>query len=205
MIDVIGTLDNFTLLPTPVLDDTEASGFRTEQRMQVSLKAASDEEALTIEFRPGADGRFDTDAPSEALLNQWIESGELVQAFCASVRAQPFQHKPGKTYRKKGKSMQVGAETVEMESFVVFSGVSMAPLAGGPALDEQVRKARASYKAKQREYRAKRNAERVAQMEAQMGERVQQMRERQAAQAQQMAQAAGQPAEAVAANGRRRA
>ncbi|HLY31053.1 MAG TPA: hypothetical protein VKQ36_08485 [Ktedonobacterales bacterium] len=198
MIDVIGPVDNFTVLPTPVLDDNEASGVRIEQRMQVSLKSAADEDLLTIEFRPGADGRFDTDAPSEALLNQWIESGELIQAFCSSVRAQPFQHKPGKTYRKKGKSIQVGAETVEMESFVVFAGVSMAPLAGGPALDEQVRKARASYKAKQREYRAKRNAERVAQMEAQMGERVQQMRERQAAQ--QAAQAA-QPTEATAANG----
>jgi len=203
VIDVIGPVDNFTVLPTPVLDENEPSGVRVEQRLQVTLKSAADEEALTIEFRPGTDGRFDADAPSEALLNQWIESGELIQAFCSSVRSQPFQHKPGKTYRKKGKTIQVGAETVEMESFMVFAGVSMAPLVGNPDLEERVRKARASYKAKQREYRAKRNAERVAQMEAQMGERVQQLRERQAQQAAQAA-AAAQP-EAVAANGRRRA
>ncbi|GEM_PF-1663272 len=199
VIDVIGTVDNYTILPTPVLDDNEPTGVRIEQRMQVSLKAASDEAVLTIEFRPGSDGRFGGDAPAENLLTQWIESGDLIQAFCASVRSQPFQHKEGKTYRKKGKQIQVGNETVEMDTFVVFAGVSMAPLVGGPALEEQVRKARSAYKQNQREYRAKRNAERVAQMEAQMAERVKQLQEQRAAQ-----QAAGQP-EATAANGRRRA
>ncbi len=197
MIDVIGTVDNFTLVPSPVIDATDPKGVRIEQRLQVSLKSASDEDTLTIEFRPGTDGRASNDAPSEALLSQWIESGELVQAFCASVRAQPFQHKPGKTYRKKGKAIQVGAETVEMESFVVFAGVSMAPLANGPALEDVVRKARSAYKLNQRAYRNKRNAERVAQLEAQMAERIRQMQEQQAA------QATGQPAEA-AANVRRR-
>lgn len=199
MIDVIGTLDNFTTLPSPVLDETHPDGYRIEQRLQVSLKAASNEKQYTIEFRLGTDGQG-SDTPSEAQLTQWIESGELVQAFCSGLSARPFVHQADKQYRTRGKEVQIGSETASLDAFVVFAGVGMAPLANGPALDEIVRKSRVAFKQNQRTYRAQRNTERVAQMEAQMGERVRQLKERQAAQAGQT----GQPTEAAAASGRRR-
>ncbi len=198
MIDVIGTLDNFTILPSPVLDDTAADGYRIEQRLQVSLKAASNEKPFTIEFRLGADGQSG-DAPSESQLTQWIESGELVQAFCSGLSARPFVHQPEKQYRTRGKEVQIGAETAALDAFVVFAGVGMAPLANGPALEEIVRKSRVAFKQNQRAYRAQRNSERVAQMEAQMGERVRQLKERQATQT-----TASADGTAAAPSGRRR-
>ena len=202
MIDVIGTIDNFTTLPSPVLDETVPEGYRIEQRLQVSLKAASNEKQYTIEFRLSTDGQS-SDAPSEAVLTQWIESGELVQAFCTGLSARPFVHSPEKQYRTRGKEVQIGAETASLDAFVVFAGVSMATLANGPALDEIVRKSRVAFKQNQRAYRAQRNTERVAQMEAQMGERVRQLKERQAEQAAQSAPPAA-AADAAAATARRR-
>ncbi len=200
MIDVIGTIDNFTTLPSPVIDETIPAGYRIEQRLQVSLKAASDEKQYTVEFRLSAGGQA-SDAPSEAVLTQWIESGELVLAFCTGLSARPFVHQDGKQYRTRGKEVQIGAETAALDAFVVFAGVSMAPLTNGPALDAVVRQARVAFKQNQRAYRTQRNTERVAQMEAQMGERVRQMKERQAAEA---AAQATPTTEAAASNGRRR-
>ena len=35
----VGTVDNFEILPTPVLDESAPEGYRMEQRLQVSLKS----------------------------------------------------------------------------------------------------------------------------------------------------------------------
>ena len=41
MFAVIGTVDNYTILPSPVLDDSDPKGYRIEQRLQVTLKLAA--------------------------------------------------------------------------------------------------------------------------------------------------------------------
>ncbi len=197
VIDVIGSVDNFAVVPSAVLDDSQPNGYRVEQRLQVTLKSASDERTYTIDFRL-SEG---SEAPSEAQLGQWIESGELVQAFCLAVFSRPFVHREDKVYRSKGKEVQVADQTIAVDAFSTFSGVSMAPLVGGPALDEVVRRARAAYKLGQREYRAQRNAVRAQEAEARMLERVREMKARKDQEAAQ----AGATAEPAAANGRRRA
>jgi hypothetical protein len=79
----------------------------------------------------------------------------------------------------------------------------MAPLAGGPPLEDVVKQVRAAYKRSQREFRARRNSERVRQLEGQLEERVRQMKERRAAQEAEKAAAPGAEA-AAAASGRKR-
>ena len=198
MLVCIGTVDNFILMPSPVLDES-AQGFHLEQRLQVTLQAAANERQLMIEYRLGEG----SDAPSEQLLNAWLESGDLVEALCTGLTARPFIQNKDKTYRRQGKAVQVGDETAHLDTMVVFAGASMSTLADAKPIAEAVKAARASYKRGQREYRAQRNAERVKQMEAQVADRVKQMRERQAAE--ETAKAAGSAtAEPAGANGRKR-
>jgi hypothetical protein len=199
MLVCIGTVDNFILVPSPILDESE-QGFHLEQRLQVTLQSAANERQLMIEFRTGEG----SDAPSEQLLNTWLESGELVEALCSGLTARPFKQDESKTYQRKGKEIQVGEETAHIDTMVVFAGAAMAPLSAARPLDEAVKAARASYKRGQREYRAQRNAERAKQMEAQVLDRVKLMRERKAAEdAAKAATAAAEP-EAAGANGRKR-
>jgi len=195
----IGTVDNFTILPSPVLDETAPQGYRVEQRLQVTVKAASNEQTQTVEFRLGDESQ----APGEEQLTKWLESGETVQAFCTGLSARPFLHQEGKTYRSRGREVRIGETTASLDAFVVLAGVSMAPLAGGPAIDDVVKQVRAAYKRSQRDFRARRNVERVKQLEGQLEERVRQMKERRAAQEAEKA-AAAPGAEAAAANGRKR-
>jgi hypothetical protein len=199
MLVCIGTVDNFILMPSPVLDESE-QGFHLEQRLQVTLQAAANERQLMIEFRLGEG----SDAPSEQLLTTWLESGELVEALCTGLTARPFMQNKDKTYRRQGKAVQVGEETAYLDTMVVFAGASMAPLADAQPIGEAVKAARAAYKRGQREYRAQRNAERMKQMEAQVGERVKQMRERKASEEAAKAAAAAGGAEAAGTNGRKR-
>jgi hypothetical protein len=177
MIDLVGPVANVTVVPTPLLDDSAPKGYRIEQRLQVTLTLASNErQQYTVEFRLGEDSL----APSTELLTKWLESGELVQAFCTGLAARPFVHAKEKTYQRRGRQVQVGDQTAELDAFVVFAGSSMAPLESGSPLEEQVKQARATYKRSQRAYRDQRNAARVAQIEAQLEERVRQMQERRA-------------------------
>jgi hypothetical protein len=195
----IGTIDNFVVLPSLVPDDSEQGG-HIEQRLQVTLQAAANErQQLMIEFRLGEG----SEAPSEQLLNTWLESGDLVEALCTGLTARPFKQDKDKTYRRQGKAVQVGDETVHLDTMVVFAGASMAPLTEARPLQEAVKAARAAYKRGQREYRVQRNAERVKQMEAQMVERIKQLRERKAAEDTARA-AAGGAAEPAGTNGRKR-
>jgi hypothetical protein len=200
MYGYIGTIDNFTILPTPVLDETAAEGYRIEQRLQVTIKAASNEQAQTVEFRLGDESQ----APAEQQLVSWLESGEIVIAYCTGLNARPFVHQEGKTYRSKGREVQIGEVTAALDAFVVLAGVSMAPLSGGPALEDVVRQVRAAYKRSQRDYRQRRNAERVKQLEAQLPERVRAMQERRVTQAAQAVEASTAAADAPASNGRKR-
>jgi hypothetical protein len=201
MLVCIGTVDNFILLPSPVPDESE-QGYHTEQRLQVTLQAAANERQLMIEFRLGEGA----EAPSEQLLNTWLESGDLVEALCTGLTARPFKQDKDKTYRRQGKAVQVGDETVHLDTMVVFAGASMAPLTEAKPLQEAVKAARAAYKRGQREYRQQRNAERVKQMEAQMGERIKQLRERKAAEdaAKAAAGSAAGEADPAGTNGRKR-
>jgi hypothetical protein len=197
MFAVIGTVDNYTILPSPVLDDSDPKGYRIEQRLQVTLKlAANERQHYTVEFRLGDESQ----APSTDLLTKWLESGELVQAYCAGLAARPFVHAKDKTYQRRGRQVQLGDQTAELDAFVVFAGSAMSPLEAGSPLEEQVKHARAVYKRSQRAYRDQRNAARVAQMEARLEERVRQMQERRATADAEKATAG----EAVGTNGRRR-
>src|SRR5258708_14525550 len=198
MLVCIATVDTFILTPSPVLDDSE-QGFHLEQRLQVTLQAAANERQLMIEFRLGEG----SDAPSEQLLNAWLESGDLVEALCTGLTARPFVQNKDKTYRRQGKAVQVGEETAHLDTMVVFAGASMSTLADAKPIGEAVKVARASYKRGQREYRAQRNAERVKQMEAQMADRVKQLRERKAAEDATKA-AASSAGESASTNGRKR-
>ncbi len=123
MFAVIGTVDNYTILPSPVLDDADPKGYRIEQRLQVTLKlAANERQQYTVEFRLGDESQ----APSTDLLTKWLESGELVQAYCAGLAARPFVHSKEKTYQRRGRAVQIGDQTAELDAFVVFAGSAMA-------------------------------------------------------------------------------
>src|SRR5258707_678171 len=120
-----------------------------------------------------------------------------------TILPSPFLHQEGKTYRSRGREVQIGETTAALDAFVVLASVSMAPLAGGPALEDVVKQVRAAYKRNQRDFRARRNSERVKQLEGQLEERVRQMKERRAAQEAEKA-AVAPFGEAAAANGRKR-
>jgi hypothetical protein len=198
----LGTVDNFEILPTPVLDEGAPEGYRMEQRLQVSMKMASDERQITVEFRLGDD----SDAPAEQQLNAWLESGELVQAFCTGLAARPFVHQEGKNYRTRGKEVQIGDAKAALDAFVVFAGFAMSPLGEGAlTIEDGVRKARAAYKRGQRAYRERRSAERLKQLQDGMPERIRLMKERKATQdAEKAAAQAVQEEAATAQNGRKR-
>lgn len=196
MFVTVGTVNNFITLPTPVLDETQAEGYRIEQRLQVTLNSAADERQVTVEFRLGAD----SDAPAEQALNTWLETGDIVQAFCTGLAARPFVHAEDKVYRTKGKEVQIGDKKAALDAFVVFAGFAMAPLGDTTlSLEEAVRKAKAAYKRGQRAYRAQRSAERLQQMQEEMPKRIEEMKQRKAE------QDAEKATEATAAqNGRRK-
>jgi hypothetical protein len=193
MFDYIGIPDNYQIVPTPILDETQPQGYRVEHRLQVTLKAASNERGYTVEFRLGDDSQ----APSEEQLNTWIDSGELVQAFCSAVTARPFVHQEGKQYQARGSKKEINGAEAILDTFVIFAGVSMAPLAGNAALEDLVKQVRSAFKRSQRQYRAQRSAERAKQQEAQLEERARQLLERKAQQ-----DAENATAEPVGANGR---
>jgi membrane protein involved in colicin uptake len=119
------------------------------------------------------------------------------------LAARPFVHREGKSYRTRGKEVQIGDAKAALDAFVVFAGFAMAPMGEGAlTIDEAVRKARAAYKRGQRAYRERRSAERLKQLEAEMPERIKQLQERKAAQdAEKQTQAAE---EATSQNGRKR-
>lgn len=194
MFDVLGFLDNYQLIPTPVLDESQPQGYRVEQRLQATLKSASNERNYTVEFRLGDDSQ----APSEQQLTAWIDAGELVQAFCSTVTARPFVHQEGKNYQARGSEREINGAKAVLDTFIVFAGVSMAPLVGGPSLEEIVKQVRSDFKRSQRVYRAQRNAERAQEQEEKLAERAKQMLERKK---QQDAEKAEQDS-AAAANGR---
>src|SRR5262245_32262948 len=131
MLVCIGTVDNFIVLPSPVLDDS-AQGYHLEQRLQVTLQAAANDRQLLIEFRL-SEG---SDAPSEQLLNAWLESGDVVEALCTGLTARPFIQQRDKTYRRQGKAAQVGEETAHLDTMVVFAGASMSTLAQAKPVEE---------------------------------------------------------------------
>jgi hypothetical protein len=202
MFTAIGNVGNFIVVPNLVPDETDPSGGRRDDRLQVTLELASNEKTVTIEFRLGEG----SEAPAEQQLMKWLEDGELVQAFCTGCTAKPFIHNPEKTYRNAGKEVEVAdGVKAEIDAFVVFAGVSMAPLAGGPALEEVVKKVRAAHKRSQRDFRLRRNAERLRELEEQLPARLKAMQERKAAQAAAAAEKAQADAGATAGpNGRKR-
>src|SRR5262249_59894460 len=82
----IGTIDNFLILPSPVLDESAPGGSRIEQRLQVTIKAASNEQTQTVELRLGDESA----APGEEQLTKWLESGETGQSLCPCRSPPPF-------------------------------------------------------------------------------------------------------------------
>jgi hypothetical protein len=203
MLITMGSVDNFNTVVQPVPDESE-QGWHREERLQVSLKLAANERPALIEFRLGEDSQ----APSTQLLTQWLESGEVVQAYCTGISARPFVQKEGKTYRTRGKAVELeqqrGDELIKvnanLDAMIVFLGHAMAPLSGGMTAEEALKQTRAAYKRGQRLYRERRNAERAEQMEVQLEERARQMLARRAEQ-----QAQREPATTAAAgNGRKR-
>jgi hypothetical protein len=197
MLMLISTIDNALTLPTPVLDDSP-QGYHLEDRMQVTVKSLANDKSYTVEFRLGEG----SDAPAEAQLIQWMESGETVRVVCSGVTARPFVHQDGKQYRSRGSAKEINGAAAVLDTLIVFAGQSITPASATFDLDEEVRQARGAYKKAQREFRARLNAERIAKSQAQLAERVAKMQEARAKQQQQQQQAA--PAGADAAAGGRR-
>jgi len=201
MFDAIGTVANFITVPNLVPDEAEPTGGRRDDRLQVTLELASNEKTVTVEFRLGEG----SEAPAEAQLTKWLEDGELVQAFCSGCTAKPFLHRADKTYRNASKEVEVAdGVTAELDAFVVFAGVAMAPLAGGPALEDVVKQVRAAHKRSQRDFRLRRNAERLKELEEQLPARLKAMQERRAARQAAEQEKVGAEAAGAATNGRKR-
>ncbi|MBA3824325.1 MAG: hypothetical protein H0X24_10585 [Ktedonobacterales bacterium] len=201
MIIHIATADNAFVLPTPVLDDTE-KGYHLEDRMQVTVRSPANDKTATVEFRLDAE----SDAPTLAQLDAWIESGDLLRVVCSGVTARPFIHQEGKQYRSRGSEKEINGQTATLDTLIIFAGQSIT-LASEPFdADEEVRRARGAYKKAQRSYRQRTNAERLARTNAGMEERIAKMRE--AAKAKEAAAAAASPAapatDGTGQNGRRR-
>ena len=170
MLVTIGTVENFIITPSPILDDSE-QGYHLEERLQVTLKSAIDEHPLMIEFRLG-----DTSAaPSEQVLATWLVEDELVAAYCTGISARPVVQK------QRGEA-QGGEHTARTDAMVVLAGQSMVALSEGIDLREAVKSVRVAHKRAQRDYLLRRNAERVEQLKAQLPERIQQLKRRQGVQ-----------------------
>ncbi|MBA3826296.1 MAG: hypothetical protein H0X24_20645 [Ktedonobacterales bacterium] len=200
MIIHIATADNAFVLPTPVLDESE-QGYHLEDRMQVTVRSPANDKTATVEFRLDEG----SDAPSLDQVDAWIESGDLLRVVCSGVTARPFTHQEGKQYRSRGSEKEINGQTVTLDTLIIFAGQSIA-LASAPFdAEEEVRKARGSYKKAQRAYRQRSNAERLAKTNAGMEERIAKMRE--AAKAKEAAAAtpgAAPATDAPSGNGRRR-
>jgi len=56
MFDFIGTLDNFAVVNSVVLDESQPKGYRLEERLQATVKSASNEKGYTVEYRLGDTG-----------------------------------------------------------------------------------------------------------------------------------------------------
>ncbi len=187
MLMLISTIENAVVLPTPVLDDS-AQGYHVEDRMQVTVRSVANDKTYTVEFRLGEG----SDAPAEAQLIQWMESGETVRVTCSGVSARPFVHQEGKQYRSRGAQKEINGATAVLDTLIVFAGQAIAPASQAFDLDEEVRAARGAYKKAQREFRQRLNAERIERTKAQLEERVARMKEARAKQQQtQPADAAG--------------
>jgi hypothetical protein len=179
MLMLISTIDNALTLPTPVLDDSP-QGYHLEDRLQVTVKSLANDKSYTVEFRLGAE----SDAPAEAQLIQWMESGEAVRVVCSGVTARPFVHQEGKQYRSRGSEKEINGTSAVLDTLIVFAGQSIVPASATFDLDEEVRKARGAYKKAQREFRQRLNADRVEKAKAQLAERVAKMQEARAKQQQ---------------------
>ena len=77
--------------------------------------------------------------PPRALFNQWLESGDLVEALCTGLTARPFMQNKDKTPRRQGKEVKVGDEIAYLDTMVVFAGASMSTLADAKPIDERSR------------------------------------------------------------------
>jgi hypothetical protein len=178
MFDTIGTIENYNKVPSPVLDETQAQGYRVEERLQVAIKAASNERTYTVEFRLGDDSQ----APSEQQLNTWMDGSELVQAYCSAITARPFVHQEGKQYQARGSKKEINGAEAILDTFIVFAGVSMAALEDTSPLAAVVKQVRGDFKRSQRAYRAQRNAEKALEQQAKLEERARQLLDRKAQQ-----------------------
>jgi hypothetical protein len=197
MIVHFATADNCLVLPQPIPDESEKH-YHLEERMQVSLRAPDNDKQYTIEFRLDEG----SNAPTQAQVDDWIESGELLRVVCSGVSARAFAHQEGKQYRSRGSEKEINGQTVTLDTMVIFAGQSIT-LASDPFdVEDEVRKARGAYKKAQRAFRQRINAEKVEKAKAGIEERVAKMQE--AAKAREAAAAAGTPDGAAAGTGRRR-
>src|SRR6185437_11252974 len=179
MLMLISTIDNAITLPTPVLDES-AQGYHLEDRMQVTVKSVANDKSYTVEFRLGEG----SDAPAEAQLIAWMEGGDTVRVVCSGVTARPFVHQDGKQYRSRGSEKEINGSAAVLDTLIIFAGQSISPASDAFDLEDEMRKARGSYKKAQREFRQRLNAERVEKAKAQMDERVAKMKEARAKQQQ---------------------
>jgi hypothetical protein len=171
MLATIGTVENFNITLSPILDDSE-QGYHLEEHLQVTLKSAIDEQPLMIEFRLG-----DTSAaPSEQVLSTWLVEDELVAALCTGISVRSVAV-------KQRREAQGDEHTARTDTMVVLAGQSMVALSAGIDLREAVKKARVANKLAQRDDLLRRNAERVEQLRAHLPERIQQLKRRQGVQA----------------------
>jgi hypothetical protein len=168
MLATIGTVENFIITPSPILDDSE-QGYHLEERLQVTLKSAIDEQPLVIEFHLGNSST----APSEQVLATWLVEDELVAALCTGISARPIA--------QQRRAAQDDEQATRMDTMVVLAGHSMVALSEGIDLREAVKSVRTAHKRAQRDYLLRRNAERVEQLKARLPERVQRLRSRQGA------------------------
>jgi hypothetical protein len=163
MLATIGTVENFNITLSPILDESE-QGYHLEEHLQVTLKSAIDEQPLMIEFRLG-----DTStAPSEQVLSTWLVEDELVAALCTGISTRSVAV-------KQRREAQGDEQTARTDTTVALSGQSMVALREGIDLREAVKTARVAHKRAQRDYLLHRNAERVEQLRAHLPERIQQL------------------------------
>jgi hypothetical protein len=171
MLATIGTVENFSMTLSPILDDSE-QGYHLEEHLQVTLKSAIDEQPLVVEFRLGGSSA----APSEQVLATWLVEDELVAALCTGISTRPVTSRQ----RREAQGDEPAART---DTMVVLAGQSMVALSEGIDLREAVKTTRVVHKQAQRDYLLRRNAERVEQLRAHLPERIQQLKRRQAMQA----------------------
>ena len=180
MIDVLLTIDNFVKNPMPILDDTP-QGYHLEERLQVSGKSAADEKQVMVEFNLGTEY---PDTPGEDRLTEWLESGELLHAYCLNVVARPFVQKEDeesrKKYRRVGKEVLIDDKIAHLDTMIVFNGYTLVPVAEGKDVVEAIKQVHGAYKRRQRDYLTRRNAEKLQERMDKIPEQVEQMKQRKA-------------------------